>query len=79
MAEASIDLVALAVQLTQTAMGDKGGWIGSDDQVIKFVKAIHKTLVDLKHTSAVSITPPCSICKLLPCHGKSILPEICVK
>jgi hypothetical protein len=50
MAEASIDLVALAVQLTQTAMGDKGGWIGSDDQVIKFVKAIHKTLVDLKYT-----------------------------
>jgi hypothetical protein len=43
------DVTSLTVQLTQTAMGDKGGWIQASDDITKFMKAVHKTLNDLRY------------------------------
>jgi hypothetical protein len=49
MADASSDITALTVQLTQTAMGDKGGWIQSAEDIVKFMKIINKTLMEFRY------------------------------
>ena len=49
MADTSNDLVTLSVQLAQTAMGDKGGWINNAEDIKKFVSTIHATLVALRY------------------------------
>lgn len=49
MTDTSGDIIALSVQLTQTAMGPQGGWVQAEADVVKFLKTIHKTLTDLRY------------------------------
>ena len=48
MTDTENDLVSLAVQLTQAAMGTKGEWVNHHDDVVEFITAVHATLVKLR-------------------------------